>query len=206
MEKNIGGRWVLLLLMATCSHEQKITAKTFDFEHLINEQVNELSQRGRILDKTGKVSNKKSDTTFVPTKSAWQAELEIFQQLNDINRLVGRSKYKITDPLEDTKSNLKIREYVASKPKGDAWTSETLPSINSMKFYYHDDFSQLKRIEATIAENNMLYSNSRDLIMEFEEEDGTPVLNRYSMFGFQKMMFRDTVRFSILGQIEHSSH
>ena len=75
-----------------------------------------------------------------------------------------------------------------------------------MKFFYHDDFSQLKRIEATIAENNRLYSNSRDLTMEFEEEDGKPVLNRYSMSGFQKMMFRDTVRFSILGQIEHASH
>ncbi len=71
-----------------------------------------------------------------------------------------------------------------------------------MKFYYHNDFAQLKKIEATIHEDNLLYANGLVLVMEFEDETGRPLLSHYSMNGFQKMILRDSVHYSLEGQID----
>ncbi|MEJ0055201.1 MAG: hypothetical protein WDN75_05815 [Bacteroidota bacterium] len=62
-----------------------------------------------------------------------------------LNKPNYRSEYKIVDPVKDIRSNLKIREYISLNAP-----------LHSMKFYYHDDFSQLKKIEAIILEKNIL--------------------------------------------------
>ena len=74
--------------------------------------------------------------------------------------------------------------------------------MTSVRFYYQNDFEKLKKIEANIVEKNLLYSNSRSLTMEFDEEDGKPLLIRYTMKGFQKMAFSEQVQFSVMGQID----
>ena len=74
--------------------------------------------------------------------------------------------------------------------------------LHLIKFYYQNEFSRLKKIEAAITAKNLLYTTSRALVLEFEEEDGKPQLIRYSMNGFQKMVFTDTVRFSVHGQVD----
>ncbi len=189
MKKTIYGSFLLFLLL-TCSQEQKSTQKYFDFTGLIEDQVSQLSQRCRVLDKTAAMGDEKSDSTFLPSLSGWATELEIFRDLELINKPTFKGEYVITDPLDDTKSNLKIREYAA--------TTAPVPSI---KFYYQDQFERLRKIEAAVTERNLLYSTRRILVMEFDEEDGKPLLIRYSMTGLQKMVFSDTLRFSVIGQI-----
>lgn len=184
------GRWTLLFLLAACSQEQKSTKKFYDFDGLIDEQISQLSQRMRVLDKVAQMSTTHSDTTFLPTVNGWESELEIFRQLETINKPTFQNAYRITDPVEDSKSNLKIRQYVAFD----------VP-IPVVRFYYQEEFSRLKKIDAEITEKNLLYTTHRALTMEFDEEDGKPLLIRYAMSGFQKMVLRDTVRFTMKGQI-----
>ena len=185
------GGFAALLFLAACSPEQKSNQKYFDFDRLIDDQVSELSQRKRVLDKMADMEGSKSDTTFLPSSEGWDKELEIFRALEKINKPAYRKAYSITDQVKDTRSNLLIRRYTAP--------SEPVPLI---EFYYQIEFSRLKKIEACLTEKNLLYSTQRVLKMEFEEgEEGHPLLIRYSMEGFQKMFLRDTVRLSMLGEI-----
>ncbi|MDD1444080.1 hypothetical protein MEO93_27805 [Dolichospermum sp. ST_sed3] len=192
MKKVMRGRWMFLfLLAAACSQEQKTTKKFFDFDGLIDEQVSQLSQRMRVLDKVANMGKTRSDTTFLPSFKGWESELEIFRQLETFNRPTYQNVYRIEDPVEDSRSNLKIKRYVA----------EHAP-IPVLRFYYQDEFSRLRKIDAEITEKNILYSTHRVLTMEFDEDEGKPLLIRYGMSGFQKMIMRDTVHFSVQGQID----
>ena len=184
--------FVTLLFLAACSPEQKSNQKYFDFDRLIDDQISELSQRKRVLDKTADMEGVHSDTTFLPSGKGWASELEIFRELEKINKPTYRKSYALTDPVKDTKSNLLIRRYSAP--------SEPIPLV---EFYYQSEFSHLKKIEASIKEKNLLYTTHRVLKMEFDEgEDGRPLLIRYSLNGFQKMFLRDTVQLSMQGQID----
>ena len=192
MKKTILLHWAFAaLLVAACSQEHKSNTKYFDFDGLIDDQVSQLSQRVRVLDKMAEMSGVKSDSTFLPSSKGWESELEIFRELEIINRPAYQKIYTVEDGLEDTKSNLKIRRY-----------SSGASPVSSVKFYYQNEFDTLKRIEADIVEKNLLYTNSRTLVLEFDEEDGKPLLIRYAMNGFQKMVFSDPVRFSVSGEID----
>lgn len=185
-------RWALtVFLAAACSQEQKSTHKYFDFDRLIDDQISQLSQRMRVLDKEAAMSDVKSDSTFLPSGKGWESELEIFRELEIINKPAYQMAYKVEDPVEDTKSNLKIRQY-----------SSAASPVSLVKFYYQNEFERLRKIEADIVENNLLYTNSRTLVMEFDEVDGKPLLIKYTMNGFQKMVLSDPVRFSVSGAID----
>ena len=186
------GVYILLFLLTACRQEQKSTQKYFDFNGLIDDQISELSQRKRVLDKVADIGGLTSDTTFLPSSTGWETELEIFRELEIINKPAFQKAYTLVDPVKDTKSNLLIRRYVAA--------SEPIPQI---EFYYQKEFSRLKRIEASISERNILYSTRRILKMEFDEgEEGHPLLIRYSMDGYQKMFLRDTIHLSMTGEID----
>ncbi len=181
----------MLFIGAACSPEQTSTKKFFDFDGLVDDQVSQLSQRMRVLDKVAQMSNVHSDTTFLPSVNGWESELEIFRQLETFNKPTFQNVYRIEDPVKDSRSNLKIRQYKADEAP-----------ITLVRFYYQDEFSRLKKIDAEITETNVLFTTHRILTMEFDEDDGKPQLIRYGMTGFQKMILRDTVRFSVQGQID----
>src|SRR5258708_31978688 len=157
MKKAAFGRWALLFLFAAaCSQEQRPALKLFDFDGLIDDQISQLSQRMRVLDKEVDMGGIKSDSTFLPSAKGWESELEIFRHLEMINKPSYRDIYKIEDPVEDTKSNLKIRQYsTASAP------------VPLVKLFYQNELTQLKKIEAATTEKNLLYSTRRDLLMQF---------------------------------------
>ncbi len=186
-----GGLLILFLLSGACSEKPKSSEKYFDFDGLLEDQIDQLSQRSRVLDKMVDMGGEKSDSTFLPSGAGWNSELEIFRNLELINRPTYKGAYAIADPLADAKSNLKIREYTAM--------SSPVPLV---RFYYQDQFERIKKIEAVITRNNFLFKSRRLLTMEFDEDDGKPLLIRYSMKGFQKMILTDTVHFSLQGQID----
>ncbi|MEJ0057356.1 MAG: hypothetical protein WDN75_17890 [Bacteroidota bacterium] len=113
--KRITHRTVIYLsvLLVACSTEQKPAPKFFDFEGLISEQVSQLNQLKRALIKTAVVKGQESDSTYLPSAKGWEAELEVFRQMEMLNKPNYRSEYKIVDPVKDIRSNLKIREYIS---------------------------------------------------------------------------------------------
>lgn len=180
-----------LLLVLACADADKAGPKYFDFDRFIDDQVNELSQRRRVLEKSAAVNGHQTDSTFIPSLEIWNAEMEIFRQLDMINLPAYQKFYTLEDPVKDNRSNLKIRQYIG-KDTPIAW----------IKFYYQDDFSRLRFIEAELLEKNLLFTNRRLLKMEFEDDNGHLMVHFYSMNGFQKMMLKDTVHFSVSGRIE----
>ena len=79
------GVYVLLFLLTACRQNQKSNQKYFDFDRLIDDQISELSQRKRVLDKVADIGGSRSDTTFLPSAGGWETELEIFRELEKIN-------------------------------------------------------------------------------------------------------------------------
>lgn len=188
--KTIWAGW-LLCVLAACAPEQTSGPLLFDFDKLIDDQVSQLSQRRRVIEKVANVKGQHSDSTYIPSTEGWMRELEIFRKLSVANLSAYRKLYQVTDGVKDKHSNLKIRELVAAKAP-----------VKTIRFYYQDDFSRLRRLEAELVETNWLFENARQLRLDFDEEDGQLLLHSYTMAGYQKMVFSDTVKFAVSGSVD----
>lgn len=182
--------WLLLMVLVACAEEKKATTKFFDFDKLLDDQVALLTERKRVLVKAASLDNAPKDTTFQPSMEGWERELDAFRLLETINKPAFQKSYKVADAIEDPASNLKIHEFTSDKTR-----------VTSVRLYYQNDLSRLKKIECDIVQQNLLYSNKDQLTMKFDDENGKPVLTGYSMSGYQKMILGDTTRFAIHGTI-----
>lgn len=188
--------WLLLMIpigigMAAYAEEKKTTTKFFDFDKLLDDQVSLLTERKRVLVKAASLDSAPTDTTFQPSMRGWERELEAFRLLETINKPAFQKSYKVADAIEDPASNLKIHEFTSDKAR-----------VTSVRLYYQNDLSRLKKIECDIVQQNLLYSNKDQLTMKFDDENGKAVLTGYSMSGYQKMILGDTTHFAIQGTIE----
>jgi hypothetical protein len=177
---------VLLLGVACAPTPASVVTGPLDFDALIEEQINGLSQRMVTLEKVATVGEVLSDSTLVPTVADWKAELGIFRQLGMINKTIYQGTYQQQGPLEDPQSNLHIQQY----------TSATSP-LRVLKVYYQVEPQRVRKVEGFLEESTPLYSTQKKLTLVFDEENGSPVLTRYSIVGYQKVALRDTVRFSV---------
>ncbi len=168
----------------------------FDFDSLINTQIASLVKTNTSLSKTVSLDGK-SDQSTMKTDSALLAhELDVFRQLDVINKPLYRGAYEISDGEKDSRSNLLVRRYKSKN-------SSPVPFVN---FYYQSDFHHLKKIESYYVENNTLYLTKRNLQLEFDDTSGTLLLNRYELTGTQKMILSDSVKFSIAGSFLPAVH
>jgi hypothetical protein len=177
---------VLLLGVACAPTPASVVTGPLDFDALIEEQISGLSQRMVTLEKVATVGEVLSDSTLVPAVADWKAELDIFRQLGIINKTIYQGAYQQQGPLEDPQSNLHIQQY----------SSATSP-LRVLKVYYQVDPPRVRKVEGFLEESTPLYSTQKILTMVFDEENGSPVLTRYSIVGYQKVALRDTVRFSV---------
>ena len=179
----------LTLIFISCKESSKKADSYFD--SLVNAQVTILSKAQASLTKHAFIDGKEDETTFLPDSAVWENELDIFRQLAVSERPAYRDAYRIEDGVNDVKSNLTIRSYQAQRP---------MP-VQELKFYYHDQFQRLKKIEAAYREQNTLFTTSRKLEMNFEEINGQSVLSSYGITGIQKMVMTDSVKFSIQAKV-----
>jgi hypothetical protein len=179
-----------LFLLASCNKSNlKYEKPYFDFDSLINVQSADLIKAGTLLSKSVSL-NGKQDQSSIRTDSTLMAhELDVFRQLDVINKPLYKTAYEILDGDKDSRSNLRIRTYKAKNPS-------PVPFIT---FYYLNDWKHLKKIESVYQENNTLYLTERHLLLEFDDVAGTLLLSRYEVTGKQKMILSDTVLFSIEG-------
>lgn len=185
--------WGIVLLLAGCSETREPETPTLlKFNKLIDTQIELLSQNNYALDKLAAIDTNRFHKAFVPNREGWRRELDIFRQIELINKPIHRKSYRSIGPLKDDKSNLQIHQYMsASSP------------LVMLRIYFQDEVGKMKRIEAIITESNLLYGSSKSLMLEFEEVAGAPLLSMYSIDGFQKVILRDTVTFHLKGQISN---
>jgi len=163
----------------------------FNVDSLVSEQVDFLSQHQATLHKNSIFNGAKDDTVFQADSATWQNELEIFRQLQTINKPVNRENYLIDDGLYDPASNLTVKAIS---------TTANLP-VKYVRVFYQDTLSKPRKIEALYDNKNALYSSSRLLTLEFGHFKNKLVLLSYTVAGGQQMKLGDSVMFKIKGEV-----
>jgi len=186
--------WALVLaivVLSSCSERKSVATKSFyDIDSLVTLQINALKSTSYALNKSVEIDGEKEQTRFVPDSLQWVNELDIFRQVDQINKASFRDAYVVSET-RDTNSNLTVREIRAQRP---------IP-VSLVKFYYLRTPDDLRKIEATWTEENALYTNTRKMVMELERFNDVHLVHRYRIEGFQKMVMNDSVRFVIAGEV-----
>lgn len=182
---------LVALAMASCQNNTTISKKYFDIDSLIHQQLGYLEKTGASLSKAASIDSASDKTNFKPDSTSWANELEVFLHLDVINKPIYVGAYDVSDGERDTNSNLTIRSFIANRQ---------IP-VKSLKLYYLGNLKKLRKLEAILIEKNSLYYTSRKFSMEFEDVNGQAVISSYDVRGTQKMILRDSVRFSISSKI-----
>src|SRR5258708_25463098 len=123
---------LLIITQLTSCRNSDEQANTY-FDSLVVAQVGYLSRTSPSLSKVAKMDGKENQSTFTPDSTSWENELDVFRQLAIFERPAYQDAYLLQEGLEDKKSNLLIRHYVARRE---------IP-IPELKFYY---YKQLKNL------------------------------------------------------------
>jgi hypothetical protein len=180
----------LVSLLAFSCGDKPAQTLLFNIDSLVAKQENYLAQSNAKLQKHA-IINGVSDDTLLTNKEMWKKELEIFRQLQSINKPVNRINYIVDDGLFDPSSNLTVK----------AFSAKTDLPVQYVRVFYQDSIARPRKIEALYQNKNILYASSRLLTMEFENLGGQVVLTSYSVEGGQKMLMGDSVMFTIEGKI-----
>ncbi len=182
----------MVLILLGCNRSNLAYDKPyFDFDSLVAAQIKLI---GLSKDSIRKVSNVDGNTDvsyFLADTAAMQHELEVFRQLDVINKPLFKSSYPLDGDKKDTKSNLLVRTYRFRN------TADILSPVPYVRIFFLNDVQRLRRIESTFAQTNLLYGTHRNLVMEFDDTGESVRLRRYTVTGFQKMILSDSVKFSI---------
>jgi hypothetical protein len=179
---------LLVVVLFGCAKKQSADLKTFyNVDSLVSAQQKLLQTSGYHLVKSVEIDGKKEHTTFIPDSLQWSHELDIFRELGQINKASFRDAYVVTDT-RDTNSNLTIRELRANRKA----------PVSLVRFYFLRDATDVRKIEATLTEENTLYVNDRKLTLEMDDRH---LVNYYRIEGSQKMVMSDNVNFVISGEV-----
>lgn len=182
--------WIVIL--SSCHKDESITSKYFDMDSLIDTQIKYLVQSNASVRKSASVDTVSDESNFRPTEQDWLNELAMFRQLDLINKPIYADAYELQDGEKDINSNLTVRSLNAKKNA----------PVRQFKIYYQEDPLKIRKIEATVIEQNSLYFTSRRFSIDFENHRDKPLISNYSVKGTQKMLLRDTVEFSIFTSVE----
>jgi hypothetical protein len=192
--KNIFTFLILAASFAACRQANlKYDKPYFDFDSLITAQIKKANTKDSIH-KEATMDGNHDTTSFLLDSTKLAHEWDAFRQLDVINKPLYRSAYKITEE-KDTKSNLMVRAYT--------WNGnlKSNPPVPFVRFYFHTDFKNLKKIESKFQDENALYFTDRNLTLCFNDLSGEPLISEYSIKGSQQMILSESVKFSVRGSI-----
>ncbi len=192
MKLHLWSAGLVVLFLACEPRPAEVAKPPLDINTLLATQANTLSQYGVSLIKTAAVENAVPDTTTrVLTSKEWSVELDAFRDLGMINKQSTWDLYHSEGPLDDPRSNLHIQRYSSDKTP-----------LRTLSIYYSTELQRMHRIEGVVHEENSLYTAHRNLLLEFEDVQGKPLLTHYEIRGYQKLALRDSVPFRIHGVIK----
>lgn len=192
IRRSVSGVFILCaLLVGGCRTQGSSQAGLLAIDSLLSAQAMTLSAQDAALTKQVTLNAKDETTSDAKMDSSeWSREWEAFGVLNALNKPVNRNFYELNDA-RDTRSNLTVRSFT---------TAQDLP-LKFVRLYFQGKLSALRRIEALYESTNGLYETRKNLVMEFQDVRGTALVTAYTIEGGQKMLFDDSLRYSIRGQV-----
>jgi hypothetical protein len=181
------------LALVSCEERKSAGNKYFDMDGLINSQVHYLLKMKASVTKTASVDSANDKATIIPDSMSWVDELAVFRNLELINKPIYAQAYEVVDGVKDDNSNLTVMTLNA---KGNV-------PVKQFKIYYQDDREKVRRIEAHMVEQNSLYFTARKFTIELDDHQGKLALSHLNVNGIQKMILRDSVRFSISSTVNY---
>lgn len=185
----------VICMLTSClsgSVDEDAAKEYFDIAGLIETQIAHLATNEATLRKSTKFNGIEDNDAFVPDSVGWRMELQSILEM-DINKPVLRGRYAKTDGVSDENSNLTIQELTN--------VDEEHTGISKVRFYYLDNLSAIRKIIIERREKNPLYHSHVTVSMEFREGQAFPIMSRYNMRGYQKMIFMDSSKYEIDGTI-----
>ncbi len=171
----------LLLLCIACIENKPAVRSVhayFDLDSLLNQQIDRLVAATAEVNKSVTLNGANENEVFIPDVSIWNETVSIMRDFN-LNKAYYVGLYK-----EQRLPN--VWSYQASDDK--------LP-VKKFDLFY--DNGELVRIEALLLESKYIYSNKRELSMEFDNG----LLSFYQIVGEQKMFLQDREEYIVSGSI-----
>lgn len=190
-------RWpvgLALLVIAACTPQSPMSdlgkKPYFDVPTLVQQQLQWLDSLNPPVTLRANIDGQTQTETMRKDSSAWAEAFDLFRQA-DINQPVLQGAYEETDSV--TQDSLHVRTYRAKQAR----TAE----IPYLRVFYRDSLANVQRIETMFQEDNLLYSTSRKMWMTFAPRQGKPRVTAFETQGKQKMMLRDSVTYSVRGEL-----
>lgn len=178
-------------VLASCSKPAPPDKKAFiDIDSLLDRQLAFFQQQHHALTKAVEVGAQRDETRYTPDTAQWRTELELFRQLDQVNKPTFKDAYLVSEA-RDTNSNLTVTTILAQREA----------PVLSLKIYFLRDRRDIRKIEAIVKDDNPVYHNDRKLTIELEPVDQQLVLHRYRIEGSQRMVMNDRIRFVIAGEV-----
>ena len=188
--------WLLsfLWLLSSCSFSQgnqkegaKIDAY-FDLAGLIKQQVEDLSAANPTIRKEAIIDGQQEVLELDSLN--WEKELNIFAK-TDINKPRLLSQYRTTTYTNDAGKRVTQYQNVEDNVSG----------VIKMEIVEDPGKNQLLSVLVESCEYNTLYVSEVELQMVFNGGKDESNLKAYSIKGFEKVILKDTMRYSIQAEI-----
>jgi len=184
------------VLLSACVSKTENRQGFYNVDSLVSKQIQLLPALKATVTKTTQLNDQHEESKLQePDSIVWNNELQIFRELEAMNKPTSKEVYTVTDNFPDDKSNLKVM-LVERKPN-----LQTPPPVRYFKLYYQEHTHNVRRIEAQLDESNALYKSTRLFTMQFQTVRNNLMLTTYSIQGGQKMFLGDSVAYSIHGVV-----
>ncbi len=190
-------RWtyviLALMVMVSCGGENSdVDLKYFDVKGFTEELIAKLENVDCRVHKDFTINHNtekeqaliKADSTF------WDQELKVFKE-HDINKPVLMDAYKIRQG--QTKGGQQFQEYTLADSSDQG--------VKYLKIMF-DSLERISSLESLYQEQNFLYANRRYIKMDFNPRQPERPLSSYRVEGFHKLMFKDSVNYSIKANLD----
>nr|WKN38312.1 hypothetical protein K4G66_06300 [Tunicatimonas sp. TK19036] len=165
----------------------------FDLPSLVQQQLDRLDSLQPSVEVVAKINNQEEKEKVKKDSTGWAETLKLFSDA-DINRPVLQGSYIVSDST-DQQHHWSVRTYRAKQPQE--------VEVPYLTVYYQDSLTNVRRIETKFHEENLLYSTSRQLEMQFEPTNSGPRLVGYRSEGRQKMILRDSVHYQLQATLQY---
>ncbi len=173
---------LVAILLQSCSgfKQEQIKASSYpEIDKIFADQYRVLGQQ---LEKSVMLQGKEEIRMLTMDSTAWKEELSFLDELNPNQpEYVGAFDERKSTTVTDLK--LKPAEKGALS-----------------RFLYEKEKGKIVRIQATIRENKDIFIHYREVSITFE--DG--LISEYYIHGYQKILFKDTISFKIVGKVAGS--